>query len=69
MVEWKTREPEREVAGTCAACGEPIYAGGAIRRDEGHMIHNDRVCLKNWFDANWGIFEVCDACGVEEEVA
>lgn len=69
MPEWTTREPEREDVGTCAACGEPIYAGEAIRRDEGHMIHNNKTCLTEWVKANWDIREVCEACGIEEEIA
>lgn len=69
MVEWTTREPEREVVGECAACGEPIYAGEAIRRDEGHMIHNNKTCLTEWAKTNWTIFEFCEAVGISEEVA
>ena len=59
----------REIAGVCAACGEPILAGELIRRDEGHMLHNDRICLTVWVKTNWTVFEFCEAVGMDEEVA
>lgn len=62
---WEQKD-EREVIGTCASCGEPIYAGDAIREDEGHMIHDEEECLKEWIKTNWSIREICDACGIEE---
>lgn len=69
MLELAQKEPERQVAGTCAACGEPIYAGELIRTDEGHMLHNDTICLTEWIKSNWPVLEICEAIGIGEEVA
>ena len=67
-VEWE--EPEPVEIGVCAACEEPIYEGETIRRDhDGNLLHNDRACLEAWVAENHLIAVLCDAVGIEEEIA
>jgi len=60
---------DRQPVGVCAACGEYIYEDEPRRRDECHLIHDDELCLSEWMKTNWPIRELCDAIGVEMEVA
>ena len=57
------REPV--IVGTCAACGDPIYAGSSYRQDDTYMLHDDPVCLAEWLKANWPVREICDALQIK----
>ena len=39
-------QPEAEIVGKCAACGEPVFADEDRYNVEGEFIHED--CLHDW---------------------
>lgn len=51
------RDPS--VVGRCEVCGKEVYDGSMVWIDEGHMIHNDESCLKEWIESRYNISDIC----------